>query len=771
MTTELEQAETSLALAESKMKIEEVNVRTAIIKQAARPLSEHWDTVPRAVDRFGSSDPHSFSNGFPYRHAPWSLLSDREDGKFFPLYETEMDLARIRGQSRNLAAFTSTTIGAVDALRNYVYGTGFTYTVHEKEGVQAEGLVKQAQSVIDAFIEENDFTGVVDVENHQRSREDGEAFIRLQAEGQQIFVDMIEPDNVTEPANKREIEDWLTDTSQMDMLSFVPSWKFGVLTPERQTWRALGYHVVFDSSGSDWEFIPARRMVHIKRNVPRKAKRGVSDYVPVWEDIEAEARLRKNTSEGAAIQAAIAFVREHVPGISKDDIVDFVAANATGDYEKPIKSGTRNVKAEKFQPGTVKDIPAGMKYHAGPMGTLRSPIFIEVAQFILRSIGQRWSFPEFIISGDASNSNFASTLMAESPFVKARECDQQFYKRQDSELFWKVLRIAWEMGLLGGSTWQQVRASIELKIDAPEVASRDKQKQASTDQVLQQMGVKSRRTIANEHDLDFDDELQNIADDGDPVPSSGEGEQPQQAGMFPESMTESFFYEHKPGKHKQEDHGREGSGSGDAKNRVKGSPGDEVEIPGARGTDTVTLGKHHGKQFNPPLETSPRTIVEVGNIEVSSDEFGFREKDDDFFYHVTDTSALLGIKKDGMVTGKEGTFGGVNDARSENKVFFTERSGVNFWHGKVEDALFSSSDDPPDVTVVRFPKSATRGQIETDTDGSRDSGHDAYLVKSTSSKTSESYTPLSPVEQGAIVGAMESVRTLEEAREILRDYP
>lgn len=515
MTTELKQAETELFLVESQLKIEEAKAKTAIIKQAAQPLLEHWDYVPHAVDPFRTSDPHFFANGFPYRHAPWSLRSDREDGKFFPLYETEMDLARIRGQSRNLAAFTSTTIGAVEALKNYVYGTGFTYTVQEAEGVEAEELVKQVQRIIDAFIETNDYTGVIDVENHQRSREDGEAFIHIQNDGPRIVVDMIEPDNVTEPANKREIEDWLTVTDQIDMMAFEPSWKFGILTPKRHTHKALGYHVVFDQAGHDWEFIPESRMMHIKRNVPRKAKRGVSDFVPVWEDIEAEARLRKNTAEGAAIQAAIAFIREHVPGVAKNDIVDFVAATATTNYDKGIKDGTRTVQVEKFQPGTIKDIPEGMKYHAGPMGTLRSPIFIEVAQFILRSIGQRWSFPEFIISGDASNANFASTLVAESPFVKARECDQQFYKRHESELLWKVLRLAWEIGILKRPDWSQIRRSIEIKIDAPEVASRDKLKQAQVDEILQRLG-KSLRTIHGEHDMDFNEEKKNREEDGDP---------------------------------------------------------------------------------------------------------------------------------------------------------------------------------------------------------------------------------------------------------------
>jgi len=531
MTTELIKAKTELALVESQLKIEEAKARTAIIKQAAKPLAEHWDFVPHAVDKFSFRDPHFFADGFPHRHTPWSLKSDREDGKFFPLYETEMDLARIRGQSRNLAAFTSTAIGAVEALKNYVYGTGFTYTIQAAEGVQADELVKQAQRVIDKFIELNDYTGIIDAESHQRSREDGEVFMHLRADGSRVLLDIIEPDNVTEPANKREIEDWLEVTGKVPVSAFVTSWKFGILTPQRHTHETLGYHVVYDSAGNDWEWVPESQMVHIKRNVPRKAKRGVSDFVPVWEDIEAEARLRKNTAEGAAIQAAIAFIREHVPGTSKTDIVDFVAANATTNYGKSIKDGTRTTQVEKFQSGTVKDIPEGMKYHAGPMGTLRSPIFIEVAQFILRSIGQRWSFPEFIISGDASNANFASTLVAESPFVKARECDQAFYKRGDSELLWKVLRLAWDNGRLKGD-WQQIEQSIEVKIDAPEVASRDKQKQASTDEILQRMGVKSRRTIAAEHGLDLGEELRNMEEDGDPQPGEGESQPLSEAARF-----------------------------------------------------------------------------------------------------------------------------------------------------------------------------------------------------------------------------------------------
>ncbi len=263
-----------------------------------------------------------------------------------------------------------------------------------------------------------------------------------------------------------------------------------------------------------------------------------------------------------------------------------------------------------------------------------------------------------MISGDASNANFASTLVAESPFVKARECDQGFYKRHDSDLLWKVLRLAWENGSLKGSDWPMIRQSIEIKIDAPEVASRDKEKQAGTDEILQRMGVKSRRTIAAEHDLDLDEELRNMADDGDPTPMP-ENEEQQMEQQVMESLIEA------------------GCGTGDGGFQS--------------GND---CSQSSGKS-----KTSKAKKKTAAQRKAASIKAGI-------------------LNKKGKLTPK-----GIRHIKRKLK-------------GKVS----------PEKIDTIIQRSGLLEDIEED-------------------------TLLSSADQGAIVGAMESVTTLEEARQILREYP
>ncbi|MFG0239843.1 MAG: hypothetical protein ACF8CY_02140 [Gimesia chilikensis] len=487
------------------------------------PLMEAWGDIIDPREMFDLGEPEfELTRGRMARSH--SRVDDRADGKYLPFYETEHDLNSMRARARNLATFTDLTWGAMESLANYTLGTGFQYTAQAANGatnVPAE-IIARLQAVIDEFLDRNDFVSDVEPDAHDRSREDGDTLLKLEhVGGGRCDVSLVYGENLTEPAAPRQIEEWLVATGQWDG-SHVSCWKFGVHTPKNRTHRHLGYHVVYDGSGNDWEYIPASRAELLKRNVPRSAKRGISDYYPVDADISGEAKLRTNTRTGAAIQAAIAWIREHAAGATEDGISEFVRASSTSQYNKPVKGGSRSTNVEHMRPGTVKDIPAGMKYHAGPMGSLNSPIFIDVAQMVRRSIGVRWNMPEYMISGDASNANFASTLVAESPFVKARERDQRFYKVKFSSLLWKVVRIAWEHGLFDrwGISFRRLQALCEIHVDAPEVASRDKQQQALTSEVYHRMGIVSPRTIAHEAGYDYDEEQQNKQEDGPAMPAS-----------------------------------------------------------------------------------------------------------------------------------------------------------------------------------------------------------------------------------------------------------
>lgn len=470
---------------------------------AGLPLREAWGDV---VDRRDASFDEAAINR-PWHTNPPATIDDRSDGRFRPVYETEQDLACIRGAARQLSSLTAVSLGALDGLANYVLSGGFTFTVHSE--FEQPQLVTAAQRIIDEFLDRNDFSGGLDRELHWRSREDGEAFLSLVADRDgAIRARMIEPEQVAQPANPAPIEDWLGIGD-----AFESSWSFGIHTACSVTDEPLGYHVVFDSRGADWDYLPAELVQHIKRNVPRNAKRGVSDFHAIQGDLEREAKLRRNTIEGAALQAAIAWILQAPPGVSRNQTQSIGSDDLFARCERPGPRGLRTENAAHYPAGTILHPSAGLEYKPGPMGADRNPNFVLVGQYVLRSIGVRWNMPEYLISGDASNANYASALVAESPFVKAREADQQFYRRHWHELIWKVLRQAWRLGRFSrlGVSWETLEQLLDVKVDVPAVSTRDPLQLAKTQETQIRLGILSRRTAAAQAGLDYDAELRHGA--------------------------------------------------------------------------------------------------------------------------------------------------------------------------------------------------------------------------------------------------------------------
>ena len=485
---------------EARLKLEIKHLQAA----SGLPLLESWgDVVDRRDAQFDES-----ASDLPTSLAV-AILDDRRDGRFRPFYETEQDLARIRGAARQLSSMTAVTVGALDSLANYVLAGGFTFTSHSE--FEQPRLVTAVQRVINEFLDENDFAGGLDRELHHRSREDGEAFIALNAvAGGKIRARVLEPEQIVEPANPRAIEEWLGSSSEAG-----GSWTFGIHTPVSAVDSPRGYHVVFDSAGREWDYLVVDRVQHIKRNSPRNAKRGVSDFQVIQGDLEREAKLRRNTIEGAALQAAIAWILQAPPGTTAGQMQGLVGGDGPKGGRQVI-SGTSRA-ALNYPPGTILKPSAGLEYRPGPMGSERNPNFVLVGQYVLRSIGVRWNMPEYLISGDASNANYASALVAESPFVKAREADQQFYRRHWYCLIWKVLRLAWESGRFArlGVSWETLEQLIDVKVDVPSVATRDPLRLAQTQEAQIRIGILSRRTAAAQAGLDFDLEVRQGATGGD----------------------------------------------------------------------------------------------------------------------------------------------------------------------------------------------------------------------------------------------------------------
>lgn len=470
-------------------------------------------------------DDPSFGFGRVGQPVLYTSLNDRSDGKYLPIFQTEMDLRAIRAEARNVMAMSSGLQGAIGTLSNYTFGPGIKFKIQKAAncpaGVAPEAvasLIVAAQSVVDKFLLDNKFSSNLDREIDSRTREDGEVFLELTPSPcGRILATIDEPDQICQPSDPGPVEEWLECGNE-----WVWSWTFGVHCRQRTPSIPMGYHVVYDTVGDDWDYVSSDRMLHIKRNVPRNVKRGVSDLYWVANDVQREFKIRKNTADGAALQAAIAWIREHAAGVTQSQVQGIVTSGAVATRQQPTSEGTRPTKRGTLKSGTVVDVPVGLKYTGGPMGSERNPNFILVAQYVSRAIAQRWAMPEYMFTSDASNANYASTLVAESPFTKAREADQRFYCEAFIELLWKVLRLAHEIGKLQ-LPYNVIQSAIEIKAEPPRVAVRDDLQAVQRLQAEVDLGITSIRTAASEMERDYDQELeQGAKPKADPAAAGGD---------------------------------------------------------------------------------------------------------------------------------------------------------------------------------------------------------------------------------------------------------
>lgn len=444
-------------------------------------------------------------------------LEDRLNGDYMPIYQCEQDLQFIHGMSHCILASCPRSIAVQEVLANYTIGTGFEFTIQQEKGIDGipARLKEWLQRLVDKFLDQNDVTNYLDREIHNRSREDGECLVAIDP-GQDCVarLNIFEPEQLTEPRDAKSLEEYVEEVYKIDFGN-PTSWRYGVHTPERRPDQPIGYHIIHCGSGNDWDYYPADRLQHFKRNVPAKAKRGVSDYWPVFYDISVESKIRRNTGIGTALNAAIAYVREHVKGTTPAQAGGMVTDGRYGTWNVPVQGGgSRTLTLRRHTPGTIVDVSEGVTYKEGPLGSNRNPNFLLPGDYILRCIGGRFQIPEYIIANNPANGNYASTLVAESPFVKARESDQEFYARHYKSLLWKVAKMAWGQGYFDqfGVTWEQLLGWFKINCDMPEVASRDPGALSERNDRDIANGTLSPQTAMIEAGRDPDQEEKNIAE-------------------------------------------------------------------------------------------------------------------------------------------------------------------------------------------------------------------------------------------------------------------
>lgn len=427
-----------------------------------------WEAFVDADDRY--VDPME-----PFLDADggWLLLERGQREAGLPGFN-EHFLAEIRAYCRALAATNEFAINAQENRINYVIGQGHKYQVVARH-CGHEALAVSVQEVIEAFMRRNRW--------HRRQAEilrrrdrDGEAFLRLfrDAEGS-LSIRFVEPDQVTTPEAYR-------DQSGMS---------FGIHTETDDVETVHGFWI-------DGVYVPADEIQHRKSNVDANVKRGLPLFYPVRKNLRRAEKLLRNMSVVAEIQSAIALIRKH-KSASGDSVRRYVQGQSEGTLVDPARGKTEY--RQRFSPGTIVDAYGGVDYEF-PIAAIDAGRYIQILQAELRAIAARLVMPEFMLTSDASNANYSSTMIAEGPAVRMFERLQQEMIEEDIELFQRVVAASVAAGRLPADALRHVR----IKAVPPTLAVRDRYKETLADRVLLDMGVVSRETLALRYGGELDEE-------------------------------------------------------------------------------------------------------------------------------------------------------------------------------------------------------------------------------------------------------------------------
>ncbi len=387
-------------------------------------------------------------------------------------FSNDTELAEIRNQCRALAVTNEFAINGHENRISFVVGSGHKYRVTAKKGLDAsQQTIHDAQAVLDDFTRENRW--------HRRQQEivrrqdrDGECFLRLfPSPDGTTRVRFVEPDQIATPQSR------VADRAAA----------LGVQTDPNDVETVIGYWI-------DGRLVDAHEIQHRKLGVDANSRRGLPLFYPVRKNLRRAEKLLRNMSVVAEIQSAIALIRKHVSATAAG-IDQFVQDQS--DVSVTSQATGRTSHFRRYGPGTILDAMSGMDYEF-PAAGIDAAKFVVVLQAELRAVASRLVMPEFMLSSDASNANYSSTMIAEGPAVRMFERLQHEMVEEDLDVMRRVLATAIEAGRLP----PDAPTTVDIKAIPPTLAVRDRLKETKADEILVKNGAMTPEIMARRHGLE-----------------------------------------------------------------------------------------------------------------------------------------------------------------------------------------------------------------------------------------------------------------------------
>jgi len=442
-----------------------------------------------------------------------------EDDGFLPLDSVgkrELDVATatsLREAAQRAALENTHAVGYLESLRRFVVGKGATVTVEHDD----EQVAQACDAWLTEFRRWNKWETRED-EIPGRTWRDGEVFIRR-------FTEPPEPE--VSPAIARRLATLGVSPAElrpeeppdgMIFLRLVPAEQIadpmgeishGIITAQDDVETVLGYCWCPDGKVVK-EIIPAEQMLHVKVRVDSDVKRGRSLLEPLLKRLRQHEDWLNYRITLNLMRTAVVLVKT-VQG-SPGQIAGIRDAQQKERDDKP--GAGRQLKMLK--PGTTVHASPGVTYDfKNPQ--IQAMDAKEDGRAILLTLAAASGLPEYMFTGDASNANYASTMVAESPGVREFESWQDFFTPVLVQLHRWALVAGARAKVIEGLSEEEAE-TIPIKVEWPPMLSRDEAEHAAANKVRREAGILSLEGMARDEGLDWPVERERLEAEAEDPP-------------------------------------------------------------------------------------------------------------------------------------------------------------------------------------------------------------------------------------------------------------
>ena len=422
----------------------------------------------------------------------WEMLySASKTGTGDVLSEDTLDAAR--SQSRKFARWNPHARAILRSLVKFVIGRGLTFAPKFPKEV-SDDVKKEWMAHWDKWVKAEKFLKK-QKECIRRLTRDGEFFLEIIDD----LVYGLPKIRFLDPGRIRNPKEYTDGKVNGKVLA--GNLTYGIETSKKDIEKVFYYYYVNDD-GSQKRRIPAKNLIHKKLFADSDRKRGFPFLETMLFDLKSYRDWLKDRIILNKIRTAIALVREVQPGMGTKSQI-----KSLRDATKATIPGTKSTKLQVPEAGTMLTAKGFTYKFLTP--NLAAEDSAHDGRNILLTVAAGSGLPEYMVTGDASNANYSSSMVAESPGVKEFEDIQDESKDAYIEIWDRVMANA-------AKSSKDVPDTDPPTCDLtfPVLIARDIKKEADAFTALHQERIQSRKTIRGKlglnneiEDKNFEDEL------------------------------------------------------------------------------------------------------------------------------------------------------------------------------------------------------------------------------------------------------------------------